>query len=108
MWTDNLIPLTYNSRIRAESGYHTHYWNFTRRLVNDLEDSAYRINVKDRVFLPTLDMMEDMVPGESYWILCPYTSNDCMQRFMNYDGFILHTDTSNEKGVRAVMRIKAD
>ena len=108
VWTDNLIPLTYNSRIRAESGYHTHYWNFTRRLVNDLEDSAYRINVKDRVFLPTLDMMEDMVPGESYWILCPYTSNDCMQRFMNYDGFILHTDTSNEKGVRAVMRIKAD
>ena len=106
-WTDNLIPLTYSSRILAESGYHTHYWNFTRRLVNDLGDSAYRINVKDRVFLPTLDMMEDMVPGESYWILCPYTSNDCMQRFMNYDGFILHTDTSNEKGVRAVMRIKA-
>lgn len=104
--TDNLIPLTFSSRMRAESGYHAHYWNYTRSMVNDLEDTAYRVNVTDRVFLPTLDMMEAQAPGETYWILCPYTSNDDMQRFMNYDGFILHTDTAKEMGVKAVMRIK--
>ncbi|MBQ3427121.1 MAG: hypothetical protein IJH37_08260 [Clostridia bacterium] len=104
--TDNLIPLTYSSRMRAESGDHAHYWNYTRSLVNDLADTSYRVNVTDRVFLPTLDMMEQQVPGETYWILCPYTSNDSMQRFMNYDGFILHTDTAKEMGVKAVMRIR--
>ncbi len=102
----NYVPLTYSARDRAESGDHAHYWNFTRELVNDMGDAAYRRSVKDRVYIPTLEMMEDIDHAGSYWILCPYTSNEYMNRFMNYDGFILHTDCSAEKGVRAVLKIK--
>ena len=60
----------------------------------------------DWVFMPTLSMMGNIDVPDSYWIMCPYTSNDYMARFMNSDGFILHTDVRNEKGVRAAIRIK--
>ncbi len=104
--TKNKIILTYGERDMAVGGNHSHYWNFTRSLVNDMGESAYYSYIEDKVFLPTLDMMKYIDVHDSYWIMCPYTSNDYMVRFMNDDGFILHTDVRNEKGVRAVMRIK--
>lgn len=100
----NEVVLPYSIRDRAVAGDHSHYWNFTRESVADLSKTAYHYYPEDDVFLPTLDMMEDIDVPESYWILCPYTGNDYMQRFMNSDGFILHTDVRNEKGVRAVIR----
>lgn len=104
--TENPIPLTYESRGLAQSGFHTHYWNFTRRTAADMAETAYKKTVIDKVYLPTLEMTEDMRRSDSYWVLCPYTSNEYMQRFMNYDGFMLHTDVRNEKGVVAVIRIR--
>ena len=104
--TENTVPLIYDERGRAQTGNHAHYWNLTKALANDMLDTAYRHQVKDRVFIPSLDMIEDISGGGTYWILCPYTSNNFMQRFMNYDGFLLHTDIASEKGVRAVIRIK--
>lgn len=106
--TENPVPLDYESKKRAGTGFHTHYWNFTRRSVNDMGDTAYRETVSDKVFLPTLDMMEDIDVPDAYWILCPYTSNRYMQRFVNGDGFVLHTDVRETKGVRAVILIKED
>jgi hypothetical protein len=104
--TENSVLLPYSARYEATEGNHAHYWNFTRSLVGDMSESAYRHNITDTVYIPTLDMIEnDVLPG-SYWIMCPYTGNDTMMRFMNKDGFILHTDVRTEKGVRAVMRIK--
>ena len=106
--TVNPVPLDYDLRLEAESGYHTHYWSFTRSMADDMLGSAYVKNIADRVFLPTLGMMRKVdVPG-AYWILCPYTSNSFMQRFVNHDGFVLHTDIRNEKGVRAVLVIRPE
>ena len=51
-------------------------------------------------------MIEEVGFKESYWIMCPYTSNDYMARVMNSDGFVLHTDVKNERGVKAAVRIK--
>ncbi len=104
MRVSNEVPLPYSLRDRAVAGDHSHYWNFTRSSVADLSKTAYHYYPEDSVFLPTLEMMEDLDVSEPYWIMCPYTSNDYMQRFMNSDGFILHTDVKNEKGVRAVIR----
>ena len=104
--TENKVPLTYEDREKAEDGDHAHYWNFTRSLLNDMGESAYHYTVEDKVYIPTLDMMKDIDAPDSYWILCPYTSNDYMQRFLNRDGFGLHTDVRNEQGVRAVIRVK--
>lgn len=104
--TENKNILPYNERENAEGGNHAHYWNFTRSLVSDKADTAYYSYTEDEVFMPTLSMMKDIDSPESYWIMCPYTANDYMARFMNTDGFILHTDVRNEKGVRAVIRIK--
>lgn len=106
--TQNRMLLTYDERENAIGGNHSHYWNFTRSLADDMSSSAYFAYAEDKVFLPTLDMMREIDVHDSYWIMCPYTSNDYMVRFMNRDGFILHTDVTNEKGVRAVMRIKED
>ena len=104
--SENEVPLAYNNRDKAEAGDHAHYWNFTRSLLNDMGSSAYRCTVEDNVYIPTLDMMKDIDAPDSYWILCPYTSNDYMQRFLNRDGFGLHTDVKNEQGVRAVIHAK--
>ena len=106
--TENLVPLDYDSRMRADSGDHAHYWNFTRKTVGDMAESAYREAVTDKVFLPTLEMMPSSDVREAYWILCPYTSNRNMQRFVNDDGFVLHTGVDAVKGVRAAMVIKTD
>ncbi len=101
----NEVVLTYDERDKAVAGNHSHYWNFTRSLAADLAKTAYHYYPEDLVFLPTLDMMKKINYPDSYWILCPYTTNSYMERFMNKDGFILHTDVRNTKGVRAVIRI---
>lgn len=106
--TENLVPLDYENRKEADSGYHTHYWNFTRSMAGDMGTTAYVKRVTDKVFLPTLDMMKDIDVPAAFWILCPYTSNEFMQRFVNDDGFVLHTDVRNEKGVRAAIVIKPE
>ena len=69
-------------------------------------ESAYYNYVTDDVFIPTLSLMEKIDVKDAYWVMCPYTSNSYMMRFMNSDGFILHTDITNPKGVRAALRIK--
>ena len=106
--TKNKNFLAYEDRDRAEGGNHAHYWNFTTGLVYDMGETAYHNYVEDEVFIPTLSIMDDIDVGDAYWVMCPYTSNTYMSRFMNSDGFILHTDVKNEKGVRAAMRIKED
>lgn len=104
--TKNKNILTYSRRGEAVGGNHAHYWNFTPSLVYDMGESAYYNYTEDLVFIPTLSMLGDLGVGDTYWIMCPYTSNDYMARFMNSDGFILHTDVKNEHGVRAALRIK--
>lgn len=105
--TENKQFLTYDERKNADSGNHAHYWNFTPSLVYDMSETAYYNYVEDEVFIPTLPMIDDIGTKDTYWVMCPYTSNSYMERFVNDDGFILHTDVKNEKGVRAAMRIKA-
>lgn len=102
----NSIMLSYKDRAKAEQGNHAHYWNFTRALVADMASTAYSYYVEDYVYLPSLDMLKTIDTPSAYWILCPYTSNDFMQRFMNSDGFILHTEVENTKGVRPVIRVR--
>ncbi len=104
--TENRSFLTYEERGDAVDGNHAHYWNFTKSLVNDMSETAYYNYVTDEVFIPTLSAMEGMPAGESYWVMCPYTSNSYMMRFMNGDGFILHTGVGNEIGVRAMLRVR--
>lgn len=104
--TKNKNILTYDRRYEKEGGDHAHYWNYTPSLVNDGGKTAYYNYTEDEVFIPTLAMMEEADGGDSYWIMCPYTSNEYMMRFMNSDGFILHTVVGSEKGVRAAVRIK--
>lgn len=106
--TKNKNFLTYDERGRAEGGNHAHYWNFTPNLVYDMGETAYHNFVEDEVFIPTLSVMDDIGVKDAYWVMCPYTSNTYMSRFMNSDGFILHTDVKNEKGVRAAICIKED
>lgn len=103
--TENEVLLSYSERGEAEAGSHAHYWNYTRSLAADMAETAYRKSCRDYVFLPTPDMLSEIDYPDSYWILCPYTANDYMERFMNKDGFVLHTDVRNVKGVRAVIRI---
>ena len=102
----NEVMLSYDDRSMAVSGNHTHYWNATRSEVNDLAETAYKYYVDDMVYIPTLDMMQNIDVHGSYWILCPYGYNDAMQRYMKNDGFILHTNVDNIQGVRAALRIK--
>lgn len=100
----NEVILAYNDRGLAVSGDHPHYCNFTRNNVDDLAKTAYHYYLDDVVYIPTLDMMKDISVDDSFWILCPYTTNDKMQRYMNKDGFILRTNVTNKRGVRAVVR----
>ncbi len=104
--TENKNYLTYAEREVAEGGNHAHYWNFTPSLVNDMSETAYHNYVTDEVFIPTMSVLGDISIGDSYWVMCPYTTNSYMMRFMNEDGFILHTDGRNEKGVRAMLRVR--
>ena len=106
--TKNKNFLTYEQRYNAVGGNHAHYWNFTPSLVYDMGETAYHNFVEDNVFVPTLSILEKVHSNEAYWVMCPYTSNEYMSRFMNSDGFILHTDIKNEKGVRAAIRIKEE
>ena len=100
----NEVILSYNHKDMAVSGDHAHYYNYTRAQVDDLAKTAYHYYLEDKVFIPTLDMLEDIDVKGSYWVLCPYTGNDKMQRYMKNDGFILHTNVKNKKGVRAVIK----
>lgn len=100
----NEVILSYNDKGLAVAGDHTHYWNYTRSQVDDLAKTAYHYYLEDKVFIPTLDMLEDIDVKGSYWVLCPYANNDKMERYMKNDGFILHTNVTNEKGVRAVIK----
>lgn len=104
--TKNKNYLTYSERDESEGGNHAHYWNFTPSLVNDMSETAYHNYVTDEVFIPTLLSLRDISTNDSYWVMCPYTANSYMMRFMNHDGFILHTDVKNERGVRAMLRVR--
>ncbi len=101
----NEVMLTYNDRYMAESGDHTHIWSATRDAAADLSETAYKYTVDDMVYIPTLDMMSTIDVNGSYWILCPYGYNEKMQRYMKNDGFVLHTNVDNVRGVRAVIKI---
>lgn len=104
--TTNKNMLPFSHRGYAIDGDHAHYWNYTPGLVYDMGKSAYYNHTEDWVFMPTLSMLGEISVNDEYWVMCPYTSNDYMARFMAKDGFILHTDVKNDKGVRAVIRIK--
>lgn len=104
--TQNKVFLTYDNRAAKEGGNHAHYWNFTPSLVNDGSDDAYYKNVTDTVFIPPLSIMSKMCRSDAYWVMCPYTSNSSMMRFMNDDGFILHTGVKNELGIRPALRVR--
>lgn len=106
--TVNKSLLTYGDRDLAMSGDHAHYWNFTKNTVNDLAQTAYCCYVEDKVFIPTLDVLSQIDSGGSYWVLCPYGSNSFMERYMHSNGFVLHTNVRNEKGVRAAVRLKLE
>ncbi len=102
--TTNAVILPYERKSDAAAGDHVHYWNFTRENVDDMAKTAYHYYVEDYVYLPTVDMLKNISGGGSYWALCPYGNNTTMERFVNNDGFVLHTSVNNDKGVRAVIR----
>lgn len=103
----NAIIVPTERKGRAIAGDHTHYWNFTKERANNLSKTAYHYYLDDYVYIPTLDMLDKMGGYEEYWVLCPYGNNTTMERFVNNDGFVLHTTVNNKKGVRAVIRYKA-
>jgi hypothetical protein len=100
----NEVLLAFNDKGLSVAGNHTHYWNFTKDRVSDLSKTAYHYYLEDKVYIPTLDMLENVKSAGSYWVLCPYAGNDKMERYMKYDGFVLHTNVNNVKGVRAVIK----
>ncbi len=100
----NAVIVSENDRNLAIAGDHSHYWNFTKDRVGDLAKTAYHYYLEDSVYIPTLDMLEKLGDGKSYWVLCPYAGNEKMERYMKYDGYVLHTSVDNVKGVRAVIR----
>lgn len=106
--TRNRELLTFADRRFAEGGNHAHYWNFTRTLAADMADTAYYCYNDDYVFLPTIDMMKTISADEPFWIMCPYTSNTSMNRYMSEDGFVLHTEVTNIRGVRPVIRVNEE
>lgn len=108
MTVRNELILSSEDKDMADGGDHTHFWNFTPEQVGDLADTAYHYELEDKVFLPTLDIIEDVRARGKSWILCPYASNGYMERYINNDGYILHTDVKNKLGVRAVIRVKSD
>ncbi|MDO5396479.1 MAG: DUF6273 domain-containing protein [bacterium] len=103
---ENELLLSAEDKDMASGGSHTHFWNFTPEQVGNLAESAYHYYLEDRVFLPTLDILDDVRARGKSWILCPYAANSYMQRYINNDGFILHTDVTNKIGVRAVVKVK--
>lgn len=100
----NEVLLAFNDKGLSVAGNHTHYWNFTKDRVSDLSKTAYHYYLEDFVYIPTLDMLDNINTRQSYWVLCPYAGNDKMERYMKYDGYILHTNVDNVKGVRAVIK----
>ena len=105
--TTNAVILPHERKDEAVSGDHTHYWNFTRKFADDLAETAYCRYVEDYVYIPTVDMLKNINGHRAYWALCPYGGNTTMERFVNSDGFVLHTSVSSAKGVRAVIRRSA-
>lgn len=101
----NAVIVSEKDRSLAIAGDHSHYWNFTKDRVGDLVKTAYHYYLEDSVYIPTLDMLEKLGNGKSYWVLCPYAGNEKMERYMKYDGYVLHTSVDNVKGVRAVIRL---
>ncbi len=100
----NEVILAANDKAAAAAGDHTHYWNCTKDRAGDLSKTAYHYYLEDRVYIPTLDLIKELNNGSSYWVLCPYAGNDKMERYMKYDGYVLHTNVNNVKGVRAVIK----
>ena len=105
--TTNAVILPHERKDEAIAGDHTHYWNFTRKFADDLAKTAYHYYVEDYVYIPTMDMLKNMNGHKAYWTLCPYGNNTTMGRFVDSDGFVLHTSVNNSKGVRAVIRRNA-
>lgn len=100
----NEVILSVADKEISVSGDHAHYWNFTKDHVGDLSKTSYHYYLEDTVYIPTLDILEKLRNGKSYWVLCPYAGNEKMERYMKYDGYILHTSVDNTKGVRAVIK----
>lgn len=97
--------LSYDDRLFAEYGNHTHVCNYVSRYVDDLGETAYHNYVEDRVFIPTPQMVEKMTFNKTCWILCPYAANGAMERYASSDGFILRAPVNREIGVRAVIAV---
>lgn len=108
MDTENSVILPYSQKDRAEAGDHAHYWNYTRSMAAEKSGTAYHYYLDDRVFIPTIDMAAELDAPDGYWVMCPYCGNEQMERFVNDDGFVLHADVRNEKGVRAVIRLSGE
>ncbi|MCD8391202.1 MAG: DUF6273 domain-containing protein [Firmicutes bacterium] len=107
--TENSNILAVDYKDLASDGGHTHYWYFTRDMADNLSDTAYRYYNEDYVYIPTIDMLKNLDGySDDYWVMCPYGNNGFMERYVNNDGFVLHTDVQNEKGVRPVIRRKAN
>lgn len=104
----NEILLSASDKGLAVSGDHPHYWNFTISQADDLSDTAYKYYIEDYVYIPTLKLAKKTTINDSYWILCPYTNNDKMERYMKRGGYILHTNVNNTRNVRAVIRYKEE
>lgn len=100
----NPVIVTSERKIEATHGNHTHYWNFTRDRADDLAKTAYRTYMNDRVYIPTIDMPKDISSRTNYWVMCPYGNNGSMERFVDNNGFVLHSRVTDAKGVRAVIR----
>lgn len=105
--TTNAQILPTEHKSYALWGDHTHYWNFTKKGASNLSKTAYHYYLDDYVYLPTLDMLTGIGGKDDFWVLCPYGNNTFMERFVNHDGFVLHTGVNNKKGVRAVIRYNA-
>lgn len=105
--TINRNILSYDDRLFAIEGDHTHVCNYVSKYVDDLGKTAFHNHVEDMVFIPTPDMIENMEFNETFWIMCPYAANGAMERYANSDGFVLRAPVNRELGVRAVVTVNS-
>ena len=105
--TINRNILSYDDRLYASGGDHTHVCNYVSKYVDDLGETAFHNHVEDKVFIPTPAMIENMEFNETFWILCPYAANGAMERYANSDGFVLRAPVNRELGVRAVVTVNS-
>jgi len=101
--TTNRNILSYDDRLLADGGNHTHVCNYVSKYVDDLGETAYHNYVSDLVFIPTPAMVQYMNSSESYWMLCPYASNGFMERYVNGDGFVLRAPVNRKLGIKPVL-----